>query len=74
MTPNSALDKFRLREIEQQLAADVHAAKELTRLASTDEEKRNSSHAYQQALQLFTDFAARGIVPEEFLRPSRDSR
>ena len=40
MTPNSALDKFRLRKIEQQLVAELHAARERTRLASTDEEKR----------------------------------
>ena len=46
MTPNSALDKFRLHEIEQQLASELHAAREQTRLASTDEEKRNVLETY----------------------------
>jgi hypothetical protein len=73
MTPNSAMDKFRLREIEQRLAAELHAANEQMRLASTDEEKRNASDAHQRSLQRFADFAARGIVPEEFLPPSSGS-
>jgi hypothetical protein len=68
MTPNPAPDKFRRYEIEQQLASELHAAREQTRLASTEEEKRNVLEAYLLALQRYTEFAAKGIVPEEFLR------
>jgi hypothetical protein len=66
MTPNSAVDKFRLHEIEQQLASELHAAREQTRGASTDEEKRNVLQTYLLALQRYTEFAAKGLVPEEF--------
>jgi adenine C2-methylase RlmN of 23S rRNA A2503 and tRNA A37 len=73
MTPNSALDKFRLQEIEQQLASELHAAREQTRGASTEEEKRNVLETYLLALQRYTEFAAKGIVPEEFLLQSGGS-
>ena len=57
-----------LHEIEQQLASELHAAMEQTRLASTEEEKHNALNTYLLALQRFTEFAAKGLVPEEFLR------
>jgi hypothetical protein len=65
MTPNSAIDKSRLHEIEQQLASELHAAREQTQGASTEEEKRNVLETYLRALQRYTEFAAKGIVPEE---------
>jgi hypothetical protein len=70
MTPNSTLDKFRLREIERKLVADLHATREQTRLAATEEEKRNALETYLLALQRFSEFAAKGIVPDEFLQQS----
>ena len=73
MTPNSAIDKFRQHEIEQQLASELHAAREQTRLVSTEEEKRSALQTYLRALQRFTEFAAKGIMPEEFVRQSGGS-
>jgi adenine C2-methylase RlmN of 23S rRNA A2503 and tRNA A37 len=73
MTPDPALDKFRLHEIEQHLASELHAAREQTRGASTEEEKRNVLETYLLALQRYTEFAAKGIVPEEVLRQSGGS-
>jgi len=70
MTPSSTPDKFRLREIEQQLVADLHATSEQTRLASNEEEKRGALQTYLRALHRFEEFAAKGIVPEEFLQQS----
>jgi hypothetical protein len=66
MTPSPTPDKFRLREIEQQLVADLQATGEQTRLASTEEEKRGALQTYLRALHRFAEFAAKGIVPEEF--------
>jgi hypothetical protein len=43
------------------------SAKERLRTATTDEEKRTASEAFERALQRFTDFAAKKIVPKEFL-------
>ena len=68
MTPNSAVDKLRLHEIEQQLASELNAAREQTTLVSNEEEKHNVLETYLLALQRYTEFAAKGIVPEEFLR------
>jgi len=73
MTPNSAIDKFRLLEIEQQLASELQAAMEQTRLASTEKEPHNVLQTYLLALQRYTEFAAKGIVPEEVLRQSGGS-
>jgi len=70
MEPDSAIDKFRRREIEKRLASDLQAASEGLRRASTEEEKSRSSAAHLRALQRFTDFVAKGIVPED-LRESR---
>ena len=67
MEPDSALDKFRRREIEQQLAADLQVANQRLRNASTDEERRRATESYAKALQRFTDFAAKGIVPQDLL-------
>ena len=69
MTPNSALDKFRLLEIKQQLDSELQVAMEQARLASTEDEKRNGLDAYLQALQRYTEFA-KGLEPEEVLRKS----
>jgi adenine C2-methylase RlmN of 23S rRNA A2503 and tRNA A37 len=73
MTPNSAIDKFRQHEIEQQLAFELHAAREQTTRASTEEEKHNVLEIYLLALQRYTEFAANGLVPGEFLRQSGGS-
>jgi len=69
MEPDPALDKFRLREIEQQLAADLQTASERLRRATSEEEKRKATEAQIRALQRFTDYAARGIVPQDLLPP-----
>jgi len=73
MTPNSAVDKFRLHEIEQQLASELHSAREQTRRAATEEQKHNVLETYLLALQRYTEFAAKGRVPEEFVRQSGGS-
>lgn len=73
MTPNSAVDKFRLHELEQKLVSELQVASEQTRLVSTEEEKRSALQAYLRALQRFTEFAVKGIMPEEFVRQSDGS-
>jgi hypothetical protein len=70
MEPRPLLDKYRMREIEQTLAAELQAASEQLRLASSEEEKRNALEVHLRAVQQFRDFAAKGIVPERFLRQS----
>jgi hypothetical protein len=60
-----ALDRFRLRQIEQQLAAEIQAAKEKQRRASTEEEKVQASESHRLALQRFSDFVVKGIVPKD---------
>jgi hypothetical protein len=70
MEPGPLLDKYRMREIEQTLAAELQAASEQLRLASSEEEKRNALEFHLRAVQQFRDFAAKGIVPERFLRQS----
>ena len=67
MEPKRNLDKFRLREVEQYLAADLQFAEQQVRLAKTEEAKHAASEARDRALKRFSDFAARGIVPKEFL-------
>jgi hypothetical protein len=67
MEPDRSLDKFRLREIERELAAQLQLAKEQLRRATTVEAKRTASELHGLALQRFADFAGRKIVPEEFL-------
>lgn len=69
MEPDPALDKFRKREIEQRLAADRQSANLRLRSAPNGEEKRHALEACSRALQRFTDFAAKGIVPEDLLPP-----
>jgi hypothetical protein len=73
MEPGPLLDKYRLRGIEQKLTAELQAASEQLRLASSEEEKRKAVEVYLRAVQRFRDFAAKGIVPEEFLRHSGGS-
>jgi hypothetical protein len=63
MEADRALDKFRKREIEQRLAADLQSANLRLRSASNGDEKIHALEAYARALQRFTDFAAKGIVP-----------
>jgi type VI protein secretion system component VasF len=72
--PEGALDKFQLREVEQQLAADLQAASEQLRRVLTEEQKEAALQSYSRALQRFTDFAARHIVPEDLLPPGRHHR
>jgi hypothetical protein len=67
MDPHRSLDNFRLREIEQKLAAELHSARGQFLTATTEEEKRTASGVLSRALQRFTEFAARKIVPDEFL-------
>jgi hypothetical protein len=73
MAPNSAIDKFRQHEIEQQLASELHTAREQTRRASTEEQKQNALETYLLALQRYSEFAAKGLVPAGFLRQSNGS-
>jgi hypothetical protein len=72
MGPDSALDKFQRREIEQRLAADLQATSERSRRASSDEEKRTAAETHIRALARFTAFVTKGIVPED-LRPPESS-
>ena len=67
MEPKPALDKFQSREIEQQLAADLQAASEQLLRAPTEEERLKAVGARVRALQRFTDFVAKGIVPGDLL-------
>jgi hypothetical protein len=68
MEPDFALDKFQRREVEKRLASDLQAASEGLRRASNEEEKTKASAVHLRALQRFTDFVAKGIVPED-LKP-----
>jgi hypothetical protein len=65
--PNRGIDTFRLREIEQQLAGDIQLARTNLTTATAEDERQKASEVLQIALNRFTDFAARKIVPEEFL-------
>ena len=67
MEPDRSLDKFRLREIERELTAQLQFAKEQLRRATTEEAKRTASEFHGRALQRFADFAGRRIIPKEFL-------
>jgi hypothetical protein len=69
MEPYRALDKFRLRQIGQQLVAELQTAKEQLRSASTEEEKRLRLESHVAALKRFSEFAAQGIVPKDLLPP-----
>jgi len=66
-TPHKSLDVFRMREIEQQLVAELQRAREQILKATTDEEKRSALEFRNQTLQRWTDFVARRIVPKEVL-------
>ena len=67
MEPDRSLDKFRLREIERELTAQLQFAKEQLRRATTEEAKRAASKFHARALQRFADFAGKKLVPDEFL-------
>jgi hypothetical protein len=67
MSPNRDLDKFQMQEVERQLTADLEQRAQKLRAASTKEERTEAWPAYQQALQRFRDFAAKGIVPEDLI-------
>jgi hypothetical protein len=67
MQPHRGLDRFRLREIEQQLTSDIQKAREHVRMSLTDTEKLADSESLRIALQRFTDFALRNVIPREFL-------
>ena len=68
MEPRQSLDIFRMREIEQQLTAELQRARERFRTAKAEEEKQSASEVRDRALQRLTDFVARRIVPKEFLQ------
>jgi hypothetical protein len=74
MQPDPGLDKFRRREIEQQLTANLQAASERLRRSITEEEKRTAREVNARALQRFTDFVTKGVVPEDLLSPEPDSK
>ena len=57
-----------MREIEQQLTAELQRAREQFRMATTEGEKQRTSESRDRALQRLTDFVARKIVPKEFLQ------
>ena len=65
--PELGLDKFRLREIEQVLASDLRGSSERLRKVATEEQKQQALQSHLRALQRFTDFAARHIVPEDLI-------
>jgi parvulin-like peptidyl-prolyl isomerase len=65
--PERGLDKFRLREIEQVLASDLQGSSERLRIVATEEQKQQALQSHLRALQRFTDFAARHIVPEDLM-------
>jgi hypothetical protein len=67
MEPHPSLDRFRIREIEQQLTAELQHASEQILKATTEEEKRSALEFRNRVLQRWTDFVARRIVPQEFL-------
>jgi hypothetical protein len=67
MEAHRSPDRFRLREIEQQLTAKLHLARERLRLVSTEEGRRAASISVGVALDRLTEFVARRIVPPEFL-------
>jgi hypothetical protein len=69
MEPYRALDRFRLREVQRQLAAELQTTSEKLRRASSEEEKRQALESHRQALQRFAEFAAKGIVPSDLLPP-----
>jgi hypothetical protein len=71
--PDQGVDKFRKREIEQRLAAELQAASERLRRAFTEEDKRKATEANVRALKRFTDFVARGLVPEDLIPPEQHS-
>jgi hypothetical protein len=49
------------------LTAELEQSAQKLRAASTKEGRKEAGRAYQQALQRFCDFAAKGIVPEELI-------
>jgi hypothetical protein len=67
MQPRQSLDRFRMREIEQQLTAELQRARMELLYASTEEETHRALELRDRALQRMTEFVARRIVPEEFL-------
>ena len=68
MEPEAALDRFRRREIEQQLTAELQDARNQLLTASTDFERLNASESFSLALQRFRDFVAKGVIPAGFGR------
>jgi len=68
MEPHPFFDIFRIREIEQQLTAELQRAREQLFKATTEEEKHSALELRDRALQRLTDFVTRKIVPKEFLQ------
>ena len=68
MEPHPSLDIFRMREIEQQLTAELQRARMQLLTATTNEERHSASKLRDRALQRMADFVARKIVPKEFLQ------
>jgi hypothetical protein len=66
--PHPSLTVFRMREIEQQLTAELQRAREQFRMATTEEGKQSALELRNRALQRLTDFVAKRIVPKEFLQ------
>jgi hypothetical protein len=57
-----------MREIEQQLTAELQRAREQVRRATKEREKQSASELRDRALERITDFFTKGIVPKEFLQ------
>jgi hypothetical protein len=68
MGPYRSLEVFWMREIEQQLTADLQRAREQLLKATTEEEKHCALGLRDRALQRLRDFVAQRIVPKEFLQ------
>jgi|HubBroStandDraft_6_1064221.scaffolds.fasta_scaffold126736_3 hypothetical protein len=64
---SQSLDAFRLREIEQQLTAELQRTRRLLLTAATEEARRSAFESRDRALQRMKDLFAKGVVPEEFL-------
>jgi hypothetical protein len=65
MGPRRGLDKFRLRVIEQKLASEIQQARLQLLMSLTETETLAASESLRVAMQRFTDFAARNVIPED---------
>jgi hypothetical protein len=64
MEPRNGLDRFARRAVERKLVAQLHESHERLRIAIRSEHDAVLD-LYMVALQRFTDFAAKGDVPQD---------